>query len=535
MYTVMLVDDDYPVLEYLSQTIPWKSLGLRQHSACSNGMEALEKARVEPPDIIITDIGMPHMDGLDLIEELKKLNPRLSCMVLSCMDDFAYAQRAMRLKVNDYVLKETMEEEQITQLLLKFKEELVEDDRRDSELEAWKSLTVTHASALRQQLLQRMIASGQSKPVEWEQEAERLGIHFDGQSYLPVLFFLSRLDLSEDRILQDQQLAKLFEEAAEEVLNAFPGAMLLPSAMKEQIVLLPFKRMLNVDMRVQCEPYLLRMQAKLATQTALPVTILYGTVASEAYELGRNLGRLVGLKQDRFYLHEGGIYTQTAVEPAASNDEIYAAYQSATQQISDAFLEEDEELLEITIKQWMGHISLVRYSPELVKEWTLKIMYDNQARFLSMEHYQSKFSLEVLHQTLTEIETLDELMEWMQKFFKDRLPLVSLIYQQSRRSEIMRAQQYVNKNIGKKITLEEVADMLHINSSYFSRLFKKETGHNFIQYVTLAKMDRAKELLAKTNISVEDVAERLGYDNKSYFTKLFKKYTGDTPGRYRVL
>jgi len=535
MYTVMLVDDDYPVLEFLSQTIPWEKLGLKHHSACSNGMEALEKARVEPPDIIITDIGMPHMDGLELIEELRKLNPRLSCMILSCMDDFAHAQRAMRLKVNDYVLKETMEAEQITQLLLKLKEELMEDDRRDSELEAWKSLTVTHASALRHQLLQQMITSEQSKPVEWAQEAGRLGIHFDGQSYLPVLFFLSRLGLSEDSTLQDQQLVKLFEEAAEEVLLAFPGAMLLPSNRKEQIVLLPYKRMLNVDMRAQSEPYLLRMQAMLASQSALPVTVMYGSAAAEASELGRNLGRLIGLKQDRFYLHEGGIYMQTAVERAVSNEDIYAAYQSSTQQISDAFLEEDEELLELSIQQWMEHIRLVGYSPELVKEWTLKIMYDNQARFMSMEHYQSKFSLEVLHKMLSEIDTLDELIEWMQKFFKDRLPLVSLIYQQSRRSEIMRAQQYVNKNIGKKITLEEVADMLHINSSYFSRLFKKETGHNFIQYVTLAKMERAKELLAKTNISVEDVAERLGYDNKSYFTKLFKKYTGGTPGRYRVL
>ncbi|WP_420871916.1 helix-turn-helix domain-containing protein [Cohnella rhizosphaerae] len=75
--------------------------------------------------------------------------------------------------------------------------------------------------------------------------------------------------------------------------------------------------------------------------------------------------------------------------------------------------------------------------------------------------------------------------------------------------------------------------MLHINSSYFSRLFKRETGYNFIQYVTNAKMERAKELLARSNISVEEVAARLGYENKSYFAKLFKKHIGGTPGEYR--
>lgn len=86
-------------------------------------------------------------------------------------------------------------------------------------------------------------------------------------------------------------------------------------------------------------------------------------------------------------------------------------------------------------------------------------------------------------------------------------------------------------NLRRKITLEEVADHLYLNSSYFSRLFKKETGETFVEYMTRMKMERAREMLSDTSAAVEEVALALGYDNRSYFVKLFKKYYGISPSR----
>jgi two-component system response regulator YesN len=101
------------------------------------------------------------------------------------------------------------------------------------------------------------------------------------------------------------------------------------------------------------------------------------------------------------------------------------------------------------------------------------------------------------------------------------------------RSEMVAACQYVSLNLDKRITLEEVAELLHLNASYFSRLFKKETGETFIEYITRMKVERAKELLDQTGFSVGKICEMLGYDNQSYFIKIFKAHTGMTPIVYK--
>ena len=103
----------------------------------------------------------------------------------------------------------------------------------------------------------------------------------------------------------------------------------------------------------------------------------------------------------------------------------------------------------------------------------------------------------------------------------------------SQRKEVIEAYQFVADRMDQRIGLDDVADYLHLNASYFSRLFKKETGETFIEYVIRTKMQRAKELLDQTALSIVAICEQLGYDNPSYFNKLFKGCYGLTPTEYR--
>ena len=97
----MLVDDNYPILTYLAENIPWDDLGMTVIGTFENGLKALEQAKRTVPDILITDIGMPVMNGLELIENVQKLNPELLSLIISCHDEFTYAQKAIQLKVGD--------------------------------------------------------------------------------------------------------------------------------------------------------------------------------------------------------------------------------------------------------------------------------------------------------------------------------------------------------------------------------------------------------------------------------------------------
>ena len=106
MYKVMLVDDDYPVLEFLSEMINWAELGLILQSIHVNGLSALHEAEEDMPDILITDIGMPKLNGIELTKLLKEKNPSLIVTILSCHNEFKFAQQALKLKVQEYILKD---------------------------------------------------------------------------------------------------------------------------------------------------------------------------------------------------------------------------------------------------------------------------------------------------------------------------------------------------------------------------------------------------------------------------------------------
>ncbi|WHZ03673.1 response regulator [Neobacillus sp. YX16] len=130
MYKVMLVDDDFPVIEMLSELIEWEKLGVTLHSTHENGKSAFEKASEEMPDILITDIGMPQMNGIELTKQLKEINPNLQVVILSCHTEFKFAKQALNLRVQDYLVKDMFDSEEFCQVIKKIVENL---ERKDSQ------------------------------------------------------------------------------------------------------------------------------------------------------------------------------------------------------------------------------------------------------------------------------------------------------------------------------------------------------------------------------------------------------------------
>jgi two-component system, response regulator YesN len=168
-----------------------------------------------------------------------------------------------------------------------------------------------------------------------------------------------------------------------------------------------------------------------------------------------------------------------------------------------------------------------------VKDWVLKLLLDAKLKLQSILHNRPVQSIDVNHNELLEIDSLTELREWLISHCLAAVTAADQKAGQSRRTEVAEACQFVSLHLDRKISLEEVAEHLFMNPSYFSRLFKKETGETFIEYVTRIKMYRAKELLDQTGASVGKICETLGYDNQSYFIKLFKSFAGVTPVEYR--
>ncbi|MDQ0194495.1 helix-turn-helix transcriptional regulator [Paenibacillus wynnii] len=152
---------------------------------------------------------------------------------------------------------------------------------------------------------------------------------------------------------------------------------------------------------------------------------------------------------------------------------------------------------------------------ETVKDWTLKLLLDLKLKLHSLQSVRPAYSADTLHKEIVDIDSLLALREWLNNHLESVFAAKEAGVGASKRVEVAEACRYVSLRLGSRISLDEVADHLHLNASYFSRLFKKETGLTFIEYVTRLKMERAKELLDGTQCTVGDICEQLGYDNQS--------------------
>ena len=202
MYNVMLVDDDYPVIELLSEAISWNELGLNLMGSYENGMSAWEDARSSPPDILITDIGMPKMNGLELSARIKEVKADVRIAILSCHNEFQYAQQAMRLNVQDYLLKDTLDPEELAQLK-RFKQAMDEEAQK-----GWERSRMIH-------LVDESKERGRSRASKfhtpapavtrkWRHELAEYGILKPGSHCLPVVGHLEDIRDIKHRFASNQ-------------------------------------------------------------------------------------------------------------------------------------------------------------------------------------------------------------------------------------------------------------------------------------------------------------------------------------------
>lgn len=531
MYKVIIADDHMPVLEYLTASIPWQEIGLELIDTCSDGEEALHSCKRLPPDILITDIGMPIMNGLDLIEEARKINSGLKTVILSCHEDFQFAQRAVKLNVNDYILKETLRIEQLLDILRHLVLQLQEEKAVQRDHQKLQDVVSHSLLSLRSMFLRSLIDQPIWNETEWAEKAENFGIRLTaGFRYLPVLCMLERFPDLEVRFGGAHHLHYVVENALNESLE-IEGSIMLALNERFYYILYPFPKSIKINMFDSINDDLSRVQNSMRRHMKIGVSFYLGEACGTISTLKKQIVLLLNMKTFRFYSREHRILKLQQIK--TTSDEIFVQYTAALNDFRNCILMHDADNVKDTIAKWMRHIELHKYPVDSVRSWVLKLVTDIELKYTVMQHFLTNYSAELLQQTVYNIDTLDHLGEWLHHFLVEKIELVRIHHGHSTRKEIADAQRYVMMHLNEKIVMDEMARRLNLNPTHFSRIFKKETGETFVEFVTRCKMERAQELLDKSNESVEQIALELGYENSSYFNKLFRAFSGMSPMEYR--
>lgn len=530
-YTVLLVDDEAEIREGIIRKIDWAGYGFEIIGSAENGRDALEIAEAKQPDVVMTDVMMPFMDGLELGEKLIEIMPSVKLIIFSGADDFEYAQRALKMQAVEYVLK-PIDAAEMGETLIRLRKKLDEEYEEKRNLETLRQHYIDSIPVIKEQFLVGLV-DGRIDQEQLEHKSGISQLDLDAWGYTVGLLKLepnqkektAKLFQNHDEVLVPTTLRQMADEILgtyAKVTSFYYGDMVGIVAnlyQKEDI----FELVKGMD----------QVCKSMEKVYGLTVTGGIGTICHNPMEL-------------RYMRKEA----QTALTYRISLGGGQAIYLGDVEPEKNTFLQfqgSDERELVAVIK--LGNESDIheqvnrifeRLQEHMLSTEQLEVYFiEVKVAFLKLLQYYDLKPEQLFEETdgfhiMDGIQSLQDGKHWVLVKSLEMSRLIKESRVSSRSAITTKAKDYVHENYADdKLSVEKMSQILHVSPSYFSSLFKKEMGVAFITYLTNVRMEKAVELLDTTDDKSYMIAEKVGYPDPNYFSYVFKKNYGVSPQRYR--
>ena len=535
---VLIADDEPDVCELIHKLICWKELGLSSIGSVQSGQDAMEIVLRQKVDIVITDIQMPGMTGLEMIEKAYQQGLQTKFIVVSGYQEFQYAQSALRFGVEDYLLK-PISKTDINLVLRRLIEEHSTAQHQRDHQEMIQSELLQKNTILRKNELSQMIldykrsfgtemfsfqpgvflfieAHVSLRDKKWLDEIivsnvlenimlrlrDRLKDHcFDFEYVLDDCNAYSLVNYSETVHLTYQDYREIVQKLLREVSTQYQNVRIFFSLGEPVRTSREIGRALETAEQANC----LRLYAggdRVLEQTKLAAELTDRKACSFGIENEKKLLQMI----ETFQAEEA----QALVKAVYGNFSRMAGY-------------ELNNLFRVTLRL-IQHIRL-----ELV---ALGLREENCP---PVENGPAVPTESMIHRALANSDSIPELTEFLCFYIRAEIEYCVLCQQRKLSEPIQIAQEYVRANIHRQISLEEVAVQVFVSPGYFSTLFKERVGKTFSDYMIEMRVEEAKRLLRQTECATNEVAERVGYADARHFSKVFSKLVGVTPAVYRKI
>lgn len=514
MNKVIIVEDDRIIRHSLCRA-PWQEHGFVFAGEATNGESAIELIGKVQPQVVISDISMPFMNGLEMAKVIKDTSPYTKVIFLTGYEDFKYAQEAVKLKAFDFLLKPV----KIDELIEKVKNAAAECNREmKKERRFVDSLPLLEQNFLRKLTYKQ---DGEST-IDVEKELLELGVQLEGPQYAVMLIHIASSDEVESGEVK-QKVTKLIDNLFAENKNGY----LINGEVNEMALFLSVEN--GCENKIALE--ILEHISKCTENTA---TITIGRTYDNLFEMGvsfvesrlaMDMKHIMGTSRvysidDTIPSHSQNVDIFKELEATFKNDiklGLPNKAEDTLSQISLAITENKNILLSETKLLALKYSTLLFYQ---IKKWKKE---DTEA-YSELEFYNRILQLESLQEMIDILQGLVE--EWADSMNKAKDP--------NRNTIVDKAMEYMTENYhDEALTQQKVAENVFVSAPYLSNLFKIEKGLNFGDYLLNLRMSKAMELLQKQDAKIYKVAESTGYSNPQYFSVCFKKFTGYTPGEYR--
>jgi two-component system response regulator YesN len=524
MLKLIIADDEKWVRTAIKSIILFDDPVYVLASEASNGIEALELCRQHKPDILITDIMMPGLNGLELISELTRTLPDIRIVVISGYNDFDYARTAMRYGVRDYLLK-PVDENELHQVLDRIKNEIAETEKQKHERESRQKQYERALPVISEAFLNKLISQNALTSENIRNEAQKYGMDLSGDAFTVCA-------VSPDISLQNGEEPEAYEYCrtiVKRAMRKFAGAVtfspendksLLISIVRGKKAREKISRAFGICSRILRKKRGISISCGVSNESHSPC-MLQNLFPDAVEALEARFWNGPGTMS----FHAPGCLSE---DPGLSLEEetlnkIILNIKLSNLQTALSFIENMSASLKVS--------PAPNFRPGLVREFywqfiqSVIIMLNIQLPFI---HQETVVSGRHPHDRIREIRFFTELEDYVKEllrriydFYHDRNPV-------DNGNLIENAKRVIESNYAGDISLEQVARHVHLSPAYLSELFKKQTGMSFIDYKTIVRIENAKKLLSDPSATISEVSAKVGYSDPKYFSKLFRKITGKT-------
>jgi two-component system response regulator YesN len=536
MYQLLIVDDERHVVERLAGTMDWESLGIEMVHKAYSAQEALTLLRTTTIDIIITDIQMPGMTGLELISIVRRKWEKTRCILLSGYADFSYAQEAIQHGTADYLLKPVSEEQvrdtvkRVLQQIQAEWEELVSGQRIQHTLK--ENLPLLKGSLLNE-LLQGRRHSGE----EWERKMLELGI----PSFFNSPFAMVMVRMEEQFLHYDAHSLSLFEYAvgniAEELFSPQYDLWHSKDSHDYLVFMLKWK-----TESTETEEQLQHLERTSSELQKAVTTYLKGKISVLVSTWGQFPDDVTTIYNQALSLFRKRIGSEHNLFMTAKEDEVPKESYRTLQRLYE--LPTLTQLLETG--RWSEvEEKLLGVFKELNEQWSqsqehvLEVFFAVSSAFSYITHKNGRQLAELIgpdYFKMTEglpFRSVSLLRDWSLRVLGQLKADMDKEVNDARSSIVHRVQQFVEQNLSEDVSLQAIADHIYLHPVYLSKIYKLETKQNITDYVFQLRMEKAAYLLNNSQDKIYEIAEKMGYQRAHSFIHVFKKHYGITPQEFR--
>ncbi|HEY5584438.1 MAG TPA: response regulator transcription factor [Ruminiclostridium sp.] len=523
MYKVLIADDEPFILEGLANIINWEEYGLEIVGLVNNGLEAKDIIDSHNVNLLITDIKMPKMAGLELIRYIKREKKNIKCIVLSGYNDFEYVKEAAKLGIENYLLKPVDDEEFISTLINTV--DTIENELCENK-EIQQGLKI-----LRDNILLRWVTNNVSDR-ELREKASFLNINIKNSHFLVAILKISTKSIYDNPDIDDSILLRasiqniccqtitestlgtVFHDIDSDFILLFSGNDLLNRIPEIKKVLYDCKQNINMNLKVD-------------------VFVSVGSVEVDYRLVYRSYKQAKTIQDYCLVLGYNHVlfYDRVAVSPGKAFIDIKDDLMALNEALRCRELQSINSVIKDIFTKFHNIENL---NPSAIRNITVTILFSmvNFVRSLNSNTSTVFEDANELFFNVYKFETLYDLENWLKEM---ALTCINILDSEEHKQSpsIRKILSYLNSHYNNDINLKTVASEFELNAFYLGQLFKSEVGDSFTNYLNNLRINRAKELIMEGKYKNNEIAEKVGYINTNYFSTIFKKATGMSPTEFK--